>query len=804
MDENESEVIGAVAGNHAFSSGDATLNTDIKEFFSRPVRISTYTWAESQVVGTTVNDINPWHLWATNAYVKNKLNNYAWFRGDLHVKIMITASPFYYGLIKAVYQPLPTFTPSTIVNDAGTRFLIPYSQRPHTDITIGETDAYNLVLPFIYPANWVNIQLAADMTALGRLQTIIYSQLKSANGVTASGVSVSIYAWVENIELSGASVGYSMQSDEFGQGAVSQPASWVAKGASYFESWPIIGPFATATRIGASAVGAIAALFGFTNVPVIADTSPMRSECFPKLSSSEIGFPVERLTLDPKNELSVDPRIVGLAGGTDEMTLVSMATRESYLASATWSTTSLPDATLFYSNVSPTLYSNDNGTQAKLYMTPMAHVAKSFKDWRGSVIFRFHIVSSKYHKGKLRVSFDPSGYGAQNIGTTAVTANVVHTTIIDLGISNDVEFEIPYQQALQFLSVRSAYTTINQFWAVNATMSLFTYNGSFDNGSITLRVLNQLTAPVLTSEVDVLVYVRAGKDIEFANPTPVDTSFRISPFAPQSEEITVPIIAESVTLAPTKCSTDDQYLVHYGENIRSLRQLLRRYELVQVEGVIPTSSASFGHFSKGFYKCPLQPGYRVNGYANANTIVAAESPYGYNFTHLTALSWFAPAFLCYRGSMNWTFDVTAPYACQHLRVVRDNVSGAAADLTVTQTAYTTANQLEAMTRQYNNSGASGQSLTNQLTQTGINVQVPNYSRWKFQSTNPLLNNQGSSIDGSDLDRFILQGAFPTPVSLTNASPTIIHSYAGIGVDYGLYCYLNVPTFYVYSAAPVAS
>lgn len=801
IDEQDSEVVGGTAGNHAFSSGDGTVNTDIQQFFARPVRISMYTWSESTVAGSTANDIDPWRLWAQNAFVKNKLNNYAWFRGDLHVKIMITASPFYYGLLKTIYHPLPNFTPSTIVNDAGTRYLIPYSQRPHVDITIGEVDSYNMVLPFIYPANWVNIQKSSNMTDLGRLQTLVYSQLKSANGVTAAGVSVSVYAWVENIELSGASVGYSMQSDEFGEGSVSKPASWVAKGASYFESWPIIGPFATATRIGAGAVGAIAALFGFTNVPVIADTSPMRSECFPKFSSSEIGYPIERLTLDPKNELSVDPRITGLASGKDEMTLVSMATRESFLAKAVWSTTNQVDATLFYSNVAPTLYDNDGGAQSKLYMTPMAHVAKAFKDWRGSVIFRFHIVSSKYHKGKLRISFDPSGYAAQHVGNTTISANVVHTAIVDLGVSNDIEFAVPYQQALQFLVVRSAFVTSNQFWKTNTEMSAFSYDGNYDNGSIIVRVLNQLTAPVLTSEVDILVYVRAGDDIEFANPTPVDTSARISVFAPQSEEISEPIVAKTIVLSETRSSTDDQYLVHYGENIRSLRQLLRRYELVQVEGVIPASTNSYGHFSKGFMKMPLQPGFKSNGYSLANTIVAAETPVGYNFSHLTALSWFAPAFLCYRGSMNWSFDVTAPYSFQHLRVNRDNVSRASADLSLSQTAYTTTNQLEAMVRQYNNSGASGQCLTNQTTQSGINVQVPNYSRWKFQSTNPSNNNQGVVVDGSDLDRFQLQGAFPTPVSLTNAAPTIIHSYVGIGVDYGLYIYLNVPTFYVYSVAP---
>jgi len=343
------------------------------------------------------------------------------------------------------------------------------------------------------------------------------------------------------------------------------------------------------------------------------------------------------------------------------MTLQSIATRESYLTQANWSTTNLIDDTLFWANVTPTMFNNDNATQSKLYMTPMAYVAKAFKDWRGSIIFRFHIVCSKYHKGKLRISFDPSGYAAQNIGNTTITANVVHTAIVDIGETRNVEFCVPYQQALQFLSVRSAYLASNMFWNVNSTMSVFNYNGDFDNGVLTVRVLNPLTAPEATSNVSVIVSVRAGNDIEFANPTPVDTSGRISIFAPQSEEFTEESTPEKLELAPTSKTSDHQYLVHYGENIRSLRQLLRRYELVQVEGILPTSSLSYGHFIKASMKMPMQPGYKSNAYSSANTIVAPSSTYGYNFTNLTALSWFTPSYLVYRGSMNWSFNVDAPY-----------------------------------------------------------------------------------------------------------------------------------------------
>ena len=217
-----------------------------------------------------------------------------------------------------------------------------------------------MTLPFIYYKNYVNLQSAQDLQDLGKLYFPVYSQLRSVGSSASSGITINIYAWMDNVELSGASVGYAAQSDEYGEGCISQPASWVAAAASYLEDIPmigissryeaaaatqdaasyledipIIGPFATATNIGATAIASIARLFGFTNVPVIDDAKPMQTLCLPNMSTSEVGYPIQKLSLDPKNELSIDPRVVGISG-IDEMAISSIACRESYLTQTTY------------------------------------------------------------------------------------------------------------------------------------------------------------------------------------------------------------------------------------------------------------------------------------------------------------------------------------------------------------------------------------------------------------------------------------------------------------------------------------
>jgi hypothetical protein len=277
------------------SAGDQTEAMDFVKFLSRPVRIANFTWNESDAVGTS-HTYSPWQLFFNDARVKYKLNNFAFIQCKLKIKVLINASPFYYGAMYMGYQPLPNLTPSTIQNDTGTRYLIPYSQRPHLWIYPQGNEAGEMTLPFFYHRNFINAQLSQEFADMGQLTFLNYTTLQSANGVSSSGVSIAIYAWAEDVKLSGPSVGLALQSDEYGEGCVSAPASAIANAASWFEDIPIIGKFATATRIGASAVSTIASMFGFTNVPVIADTQPYRPEPFPKMANTDIGFPVEKLT----------------------------------------------------------------------------------------------------------------------------------------------------------------------------------------------------------------------------------------------------------------------------------------------------------------------------------------------------------------------------------------------------------------------------------------------------------------------------------------------------------------------------
>lgn len=796
-------VLGEVSGldikTSEVSSIDQTENIDFVKFLSRPVKIGTFTWQETDAIGTS-HTFNPWNLYFTDPRVKYKLNNFAFIQCKLKIKVLINASPFYYGRMYMGYQPLPTLTPSTITNDTGTRYLIPYSQRPHIWIEPMDNAGGEMTLPFFYQQNWINAQSAQNMTDQGKLTFLNYTTLQSANGISGTGVTIAIYAWAEDVKLSGPSAGLAtqswvVQSDEYGQGFVSGPASAVSKAASYLEGIPFIGRFATATRMGASAVSSIASLFGWTNVPVIADTMPFRPEPFPQLATTQIGYPFQKLTLDPKNELSIDPTLTGLTN-EDELVITSLCKKPSYLTTATWTTANLVDDLLFSSRVNPRQYDNDGATQSKLYMTPMCWVSSLFNDWRGDMIFKFKVVASQFHKGRLRISFDPSGYATENIISDPATSNVVFTSIIDLGDKNEVEFVVPYQQAISYLVNRaSGLSTANINWSTSLTPS-FTYSPSYDNGTITLRVLTTLTAPVASSSVSILVFVRAGENLELANPIDLPA---YSTWAVQSDVQHVNRMETLGTMQDKRCG--EQNLINFGETVKSLRQLLRRMSLVSVS-TPAAATADMDVWSKYFTKIPGAYGFDTNGINLAKGLVVPAANFQFNYSQPLPLTWILPAFVAYRGSTHWTFNVTSgANPVEHLRVIRMNTQGGGAYETSTASAYGTTSANAAFFYNASYAGASGQALTNQRTNTGLSVTAPMYTAYRFQSTAPSNYTLPGYSDGQGLDLFKLEAVFSTSGGAPAPTGSKIWAYNSIGTDFGCHFFLNVPTFWIYSAVP---
>lgn len=778
---------------------DSTSDLPLESFLARPVTIATYNWSVSAPVGVLAT-FQPWQLFMNTSTVKNKINNFAFFRGKLHLKVIINSTPFQFGLARVSYQPLLGLVASKVrtntTSDLPLR--IPYSQMPGFDIEPSLNKGGEMELPFFYNKNWLDITSNTDVSNFGTATIVVYAPLAAAIPTASTSISIRVVAWATDVELMGTTSKLALQADEYGKGSVSGPASAVASVAGMLTKVPIIGPFARVTQIGASAISGIASIFGFTNPPVIEDVKPIYQMSAPHLATSEISVPYQKLALDPKTELTIDPTPFSLPN-IDELSINHLKKKESFVGASSWSTADTVGTQLFTCRINPSMrdvISLLNTTSVvkgyRHYDTPLSYMSNIFQHWRGSLKLRFKVVATKYHKGRLKIQWDP----VNNISTSDPDLNVAYTHILDIGESQEVTIEIPYHQALAWLSTAVAVTDAG--WSPGGTIIPIVDS---DNGNLSVRVYNYLEAPGNPSTLPILVYISAGDDFEFSNPRSnitVDNSVPTpSFFALQSDIETYHCYGDKSK------PSDHRYEMNFGESVLSLRKLMRRSQTVDTVP-FPTGTASaFNVYRKGIYRIPYTPGYAPATWpTSANKVLAASgtAPYCFNTMHI--IPYVAGMFMGVRGGVNYTLTTSCPQAqLNDIRVSRITDSAA----------ITTSNRLVSLmsstlgsasfstkvstfgTAWYKRDGLAGMALSSAAVAPSVQFTIPDNNNYNFTLSDPRNWDEGSPSDGTGI-----QGALVTfTVANSSASDevgyTTVLTTAGIGTDFTCLFYLCCPT-----------
>lgn len=796
---------------------DGSDSADLGDFLSRPVEIFSISWDQTLQINHT---FLPWFLFFDNPAIKKKIDNYAFLQCNLHVKAVVNASPFFYGKALVCYNPMDQFADRSartapVYSSPGTphqKILI--SQRPHFVIKPASNMGGEMVLPFFHHKNWLNVTNSGELADMGRLFFFDILGLHNANGVTTDVVNVTFYAWATDVKLRGPTLELSMQSgklkkmetkDEYGKGPVSSVASAVAGAADQLIKVPIIGVYAKATSIGASAVSKIASLFGFTNVPVINNQMPMKNIPLHAMSTGTIGKPFDKMTIDAKNELSIDPRTVGL-GESDELSISSLVTRESLLARAVWSTSDAKEVVLFSSLVTPCLYgvtTVNNGVAH--FHTPMSQVSRNFTYWRGEIVFRLEIVATQYHRGRLKFCWDPLSDITVSNGTT--TTNF--TRILDMDYEGSYEIRIPFIQRRHWLSTFTASRSSTEHWFVKGTAPPYgAPSSAFCNGTVTLSVLNELTSPVATSNVYVLVHVRGCENLEFAYPrAPCSATDQSSYFEPQSgimRSLNCEAIDNSDVSRP-----ENQSLVYHGEEYHSMRPILRRMvfetTLTLYSSVSLTDTIQHLQFVRS--KFPAYYGWDPTSPTGAFNSAPSSAPF--NYDKVTPFSLIVPCFVGMRGSINRSYVLNAFGKEEFISTFAAGESSAEIPRTAGRLNYVSEigtsstpdnNHTSYQSQIGMSSFATGSSITHTAVMPVLEVCHPHFYPTRFVSTRPDHQVLGNSEDDSRYHGTFLQLSIK-PALDTAVRNATVHKFYGIGTDFNVFFFLNVPVQYFYTATP---
>lgn len=792
FDNGPTSTISAAPSSYSGDQIDGSVSIELGDFFKRPVKIHSYTWTEGALFSQT---FAPWYDYFNNTAVKKKLDNYHLLKCDLKLKIVINAAPFYYGGLLGSYRPLANlstsnyFEPCPTVSGAGlyTLGLMGRSQRPHMFIYPQSSQGSEMKLPFFYPQNWLNVNLASDFYNMGTFTLEdMGGYLHNANGVTGEGVSIQVYAWAEDIQLAGPTVSLSLQSkDEYGQGIVSGPASAVARFLGKFADWPVIGPYATATSFGASAVSSIASLLGYTNVPVVNDVGTRIVRNNPLMGTTDIGIQIEKLSLDSKNELSIDNKANGLDLG-DELTIQSIVTREAYLGLFDWDYDQAAGTLLYNIRVTPenVEYATTSAINTVVQGTPSYMVSQLFKYWRGDMIYRFKILASAFHRGRLEISWDPYG----DLAASTDNTNLVYTKIVDITDENDVEFVVPYTQTISYLNVRGIRRR-------NFGTSALT-SDEYANGVLTVRVLNPQTSPVADAVVQIIAFARCAPNMEFASPVQFDVYdvSTLSPYVRQSADELSTGSSQNMIGGASSSTSNAINLIHMGETIVSLRQLMRRANFSRFKLSFVGASANWADYRATFARMPLEYGWDPNGINSA--VPSTTTPEPFNFVKNTTINWINRCFIAHKGSVIWHVNTNNAANLNHLTSLgRTNRPLTVAGYSVTtNTPYVSDSQLSSLVMSSRTNGAAGLSINDQAACSGAHVSVPYYNPQKFSSNNPNYRTLGSIVDYTVDDSVTLStGRYTGSVSTTDA--LYITYYCGIGTDFNSIFFLNVPALY---------
>lgn len=801
------------------ASLSATKNTSLENFLSRPTLVDTRSWATSDVVGNLYTPIEPWYEFLNNAVIKKKLENYAFIRGKLCIKIVVNATPFHFGLLRVAYEPN--------VNEAGTGdrqsmlrtntvsalpYVITYSQLPGTWLYPADNSGGEVHVPFFRYNNWLPLNSAGDARTMGLLYYYIASPLGVASSTASSTLTVETFVWMEEVELSGSTQELTLQAKDEYDGIISRPASAIGSLAKHFEKVPIIGRFARATTIGASAIADVASIFGFTNPPIISDVPGRVPMAGAHLASSQISTPVQKLSLDPKQELSIDPTLHGI-GAEDEMSIKSIVERKSALVVDSWATTDGVGTVIFNANVSPLLFGRVeilNGSSQlranRIYHTPMSYVAGLFQHWRGDIIFDIDVICTKFHKGRLKISWDPLGSG----GATALNENTVYTSILDIGENNKASFRVPYHQAYSFLRCRNV-TRDN--WTVGSSLPS---DDEQDNGLLIISVLTPLMSPITPSNVGVLISVRGADNLEFANPASAvggdSTKQPPSFFAVQGKD-EVDIESNIITFGDIGTKHPDRYALNYGERIVSLRSLLHRYSLYDYSFSTKTADTRCLMWGKSYSRLPPMYGYDPQGYYTAGKILAGTGTAKFNFTPTHPITYVAMMYGAFRGSVNYLVNTSSdlfPYIgdirIQRITDVTRSSERAGINGNGALTGTSASNFVQYLF-QYNGPyayGTGGAAITNSQTNGTINWNQPQMSTTNFNYTDPTYAMTGNGLDQSARECSYLQVLLKQQTANTSTDTFTITSYAGTGPDFTCLWWLCCPTLDYYSTLPTTT
>lgn len=591
VNENVEDVVGEdeekiVVGNSFYPEIGQSGLLGLSNFLSRPIEIANVSWE----IGGPFMEVFPiWDLFSIQPSVRAKLRNFAYFSGDLNVRIEVSATPFHYGRLLASYQPYPLNNPTLVhyqnslisFSDMKPLFCNFLSQAPGA-VTIDpkSNKPVEMKIPFIstkpmfrlFNESGNILSAVTSYTDFERAGSLILTDLNalSATTDTATNAQVRVFVWATNVKLgppTGTRIVVNTESgtyDERERGPVERFSSSAVEVSRALSSIPWISPFAKASSYIFNGVKTLSSIFGWSKPVVSGDPSLVKNEPFQNGSVTIGQDTAKRIVFDPKQEILIDPRCT--ATETDDLVIAELARKSSYLTTFVWNHWRAPMEPMWRIKSEPMLHTYTEGATHKFFQpSACAFAAYPFNFWNGKMRFRFEIVCSSFHRGKLLIMFEPN-ISQQGWIEDIVTLNKQFLIIVDIQETQDFDICVDWASPWYWQETSPVF---DESFGSDFTIS----RPRCTNGYLIVMPFTSLQSQN-ASDVDINVYVSCD-------------DLRVNHMAGKSEISQRVLRTESGIYSPEPrtCFTINQSSAnmdwcseyHFGEEPRSFRSALKRY-----------------------------------------------------------------------------------------------------------------------------------------------------------------------------------------------------------------------------------
>nr|WPV63210.1 MAG: capsid protein [Wufeng shrew dicistrovirus 13] len=596
---------------------DDSDHSSIYKWLARPQIVNSIDWSSTtaalsnHAVSSTTLPLSPLasitfpiDLINSSLALRRKLENFAFFRANVRVRVVVNASPFQSGRLWCAYTPY--FDTDSIMLYETLSGLTGF---PGIEIDVASGSVGEFTIPYCSP--YAYFDLIRGLGTFGELRIYPLSALSTGTA------EVKVFAWFENPELSVAapiSISSALSSgtaditslmlygglfsflsgqlQKHGEsevqstsGVVSSVTAAVGKAAGALGEVPVVGTFLKPVGWVANIASRVASTFGWSVPNSVKSLEPIVN--LPGFGASHVEGLDFGVSLSAFQNNSIVPTEYAFGTSDDEMDLSYATRRPSVYAKYRWAVADGWPEIIGAFPVTPFPFRFGCVNPPLL-----SYVTSFFSFWRGSLKYRVAVTKTGFHSGRLRIAFSPSS-GALN-----PSASDSYNFVLDLRETSEITFTIPFVFPAMYAPVIE------------------------DIGRLEISVLNSLRAPDNVAQtVDVFVWISGGDDFELAAPTSpgmiasfVDPETRLPPVS-EADEDEIPhaqmlqYVSDDLAMQST---SDDMSLMPLsppvelspfciGERIHSLRQLSRRfsvtngYSFVEGESLNEKLYRSFTH-----------------------------------------------------------------------------------------------------------------------------------------------------------------------------------------------------------------